>query len=182
MNFLQIRYLKNKKMKKNFILTSLGLIFAIGTFGGQISAQTKYGKISEMIKASQRIGGMLSGLFGDAPANAEQTNLSAINFPNSVKVKYLGDVQKIDKSRKKAADKWLKDYAKKEADKKFYVSEIQVEEDGARYWIMAHENNVVAKLKESGKTNSEIVLKLKILGYHKKGDTTDYFLLADDLE
>lgn len=167
-------------MKKIFVLILLLSAFSINSVYGQ----SGYGKISEMIKAAQRISGMLSGMLGDGkmPDNTETVSLIGINFPNSVKVKYLGEVQKTDKPRKKAVDKWLKDYAEKGADKKFYVNEIQVEENGIKYRVTAHENNVIDKLKADAKVNDEVILKMKILGFYKKGNTTEYILLADGTE
>jgi uncharacterized protein YxeA len=170
-------------MKKILIAAFLILVcFGIGSFAQK---QQEYRKISEMIADSQKIGGLLTGLLGDnlpSSDNIETTNLSAINFPNSVKVKFAGETRKISKSRKKAVDRWLKDYAKTPDAKKFYINEIEVEENGIKYWLMAHENNVVAKLKNSAKKDDEIILSAKILGYSKKGATTDYFLLVDDLK
>ncbi|MEP6900503.1 MAG: hypothetical protein ABJA66_02065 [Actinomycetota bacterium] len=170
-------------MKKILIIAVL--IFVGLNANGFAQKQQKYRKISEMITDSQRVGGLLAGLLGGnsaASGNLETTSLSAVNFPNSVKVKYTGETRKISKPRKKAVDTWLKEYAKQSDARKFYVNEIEVEENGVRYWIMAHENNVIAKLKSSAKKNDEVVLKLKILGYSKKGDTTDYFLLSDSVE
>lgn len=171
-----------KKLIANLIAVNLTLLVFAGFSFAQKNADKKYGKISEMIGASQKIGGLFSGLLGEMPPGGETTNLSAVNFPNSVKVKYSGETRKISKARKKAVDKWLKDYAKTDGEKKFYANEISVEEDGKRYWIMAHENNVLGKLKSAVQKTGEIVLKLKILGYYQKGDNTDYFLLADAVE
>ncbi len=105
-----------------------------------------------------------------------------VNFPGSVKVIYLDEARKISKSRKKAVDTWLSDYAKTSGEKRFYINEIQVAEGAEKYWIMARENNVIARLKTSSRKNDEVVLKLKILGYYRKGKITDYFLLAEDVE
>ena len=170
-------------MKK--ILIAATLIFVVLIVNSFAQNQQKNGKISEMIAGSQKIGGLLSGLLGDnlpSSGNVEMTNLSAVNFPNSVKVKFTGETRKISKSRKKVVDTWLKDYAKTPDAKKFYINEIEVEENGVKYWLMAHENNVVAKLKSAAQKDTEIVLSAKILGYSKKGTKTDYFLLADDLK
>lgn len=169
-------------MKNLFIIAFL--IFA--SLGANVSAQDneKSGKISEMISAANKTGNLVSGLLGGDFLNsetAEITNLSAITFPNSVKVKYRGETEKIGKARKKAIDKWLKDYAEKSAEKKFYINQIAAEEDGKKYWIMAHENSVVGKLK-TVKKDDEIILNLQIIGYHKKGKTIDYFLVADGVK
>lgn len=169
-------------MKKLFIAAFL--IF-VG-LGANISAQDneKLGKISEMISAADNTGILFSGLLGGDfvdSENAEIINLSAITFPNSVKVKFLGETEKISKPRKKAIDKWLKDYAEKSGEKKFYIQQIAVEEDGKKYWIMAHENSVVAKLKTVRK-DDEIILNLRIIGYYKKGKTIGYFLVADGVK
>lgn len=169
-------------MKKLFIAAFL--IFA--GLGVNVSAQDneKPGKISEMISAANKTGNLVSGLLGGGfpdSENVEITNLSAITFPNSVKVKFLGETEKIGKVRKKAIDKWLRDYAEKSAEKKFYINQIAAEEDGKKYWIMAHENSVVGKLK-AVKKDDEIVLNLRIIGYYKKGKTIDYFLVADGVK
>jgi hypothetical protein len=169
-------------MKKIFIIAIL--IFSV--LGGNIFAQNqqKLRKISEMINDSQSMNNRLASLLGGSMDNSdsvEMTILSAITFPNEVKVKYLDETQKLSKARKKAVDKWLKDYNKTPDAKKFYVNEIAVEEDGVRYWIMAQETAVVGKLKSSAKKNDEIILNLRILGYSKKGKTTEYFLLAESV-
>lgn len=169
-------------MKKLFIAAFL--IFT--SLSANISAQKeeKTGKISEMIAAANKTGNLFSGLLGGVfpdSENAEITNLSRINFPASVKVKYLGETEKIGKPRKKAIDKWLKDYAEKSAEKKFYVNQIAAEEDGKKYWIMAHENSVMSKLKATEK-DDEIILNLRVIGYYKKGKTIDYFLVADGVK
>lgn len=169
-------------MKKLFIAAFL--IF--GFLSANVSAQKdeKSGKISEMISAANKTGSFVSGLLGGGfpdSENAEITGLSAITFPNSVKVKYLGETEKINKPRKKAIDKWLKEYAEKPAGKKFYVNQIAVEEDGREYWVMAHENSVIGKLKTAEKAD-EIILNLRIIGYYKKGKTIDYFLVAEGVK
>lgn len=169
-------------MKKIFIIAFL--IFCVLSGGSLAQKQQKTRKISEMINDSQRTSGLLAGLMGggmENSENAELTILSAITYPNKVKVKYLDETQKLSKPRKKAVDKWLKDYNKTPDAKKFYVSETAVEEDGVRYWIMAHETAVVGKLKSSAKKDDEIILNLRILGYYKKGKTTEYFLLAESV-
>jgi RNA binding exosome subunit len=170
-------------MKKIFIIAFL--ISCI--FGGSAFAQNqqKTRKISEMINDSQRTNGILAGLMGAGSENSDNTELtmlSAITYPNSVRMKYLDETQKLSKARKKAVDKWLKDYNKTPDAKKFYVNEIAVEEDGVRYWIIAHETAVAGKLKSSAKKDDEIILNLRILGYYKKGKTTDYFLLAESVD
>ena len=170
-------------MKKIFIIAFL--IFAV--FSGNVLAQNqrKSRKISEMIADSQSTSGLLAGLLGgglENSDNAELTILSAITYPNTVKAKYLNETQKLSKSRKKAVDKWLKEYNKTPDARKFYVNEIAVEEDGIRYWIMAHETAVISKLKSSAKKDDEITLNLRILGYYKKGKTIDYFLLAESVD
>lgn len=169
-------------MKKLFIAAFL--IFV--SLGANVSAQDteKSGKISEMISAADKTGNLVSGLLGGGfldSENAEITSLTAITFPNAVKVKFLGETETIGKPRKKAIDKWLKDYAEKSAERKFYVNQIVVEEDGKKYRIMAHENSVIGKLK-SVKKDDEIILNLRIIGYYKKGKTTDYFLVADGVK
>lgn len=169
-------------MRKIFIVAFL--IFGISVGAVFAQAQQKTRKISEMISDSQRVNGLLTGLLGSmsSPENAETTSLSAVNFPNAVKVINLDETRKLSKLRKKAVDKWLKDYAQTPSEKKFYINEIAVEEDGARYWIMAHETAVVGKLRNASKKSDEIILNLKILGYYKKGQTTDYFLLAESVK
>ena len=169
-------------MKKLFIAAFL--IFV--SLCANVSAQDneKSGKISEMISAANRTGSLVSGLLGGGfpdSENAEITNLSAITFPNAVKVKYLGETEKIGKPRKKAIDKWLKDYAERSAEGKFYVNQITVEEDGKKYRIMAHEDSVIGKLKNV-KKDDEIILNLRVIGYYKKGKTIDYFLVADRIK
>ena len=169
-------------MRKIFIIAFLISCVLSGNAFAQKQQKTR--KISEMINDSQRTNNLLGDLLGgglENSGNAELTILSAITFPNAVKVKYLDETQKLSKSRKKAVDKWLKDYNKTPDAKKFYVNEIAVEEDGVRYWIMAHETAVIGKLKSSAKKDDEIILKLRILGYYKKGETTDYFLLAESV-
>lgn len=169
-------------MKKIFIIALL--ISCV--LGGNVFAQKqqKTRKISEMIADSQKTNNLLAGLLGggmENSDNAELTILSAITYPNAVKVEYLNETQKLSKPRKKAVDKWLKDYKKTPDAKKFYVNEIAVEEDGVRYWIMAHETAVVGKLESSAKKDDEIILNLRIFGYYKKGKTTEYFLLAESV-
>jgi len=169
-------------MKKIFIIAILiSCVFSANIFAQK---QQKVRKISEMISDSQKTNNLLAGLLGGnsiGSDNAEMTVLSAITYPNAVKVKYLNETQKLSKQRKKTVDKWLKEYNKTPDAKKFYVNEIAVEEDSVRYWIMAHETEVVGKLKNSAKKDDEITLNLRILGYYKKGQTTDYFLLAESV-
>lgn len=169
-------------MKKIFIIAFLiSCVFGGSVFGQK---QQKLRKISEMIADSQKTNNLLAGLMGGAVENsdnAELTMLSAITYPNTVRVKYLSETQKLSKARKKTVDKWLKEYNKSPDAKKFYVNEIAVEEDGARYWVMAHETAVVEKLKSSAKKDDEIILNMRILGYYKKGKTIDYFLLAESV-
>lgn len=165
-------------MKKLFIAAFL--IFGVLSVNVSAQKDEKIGTIGEMISASNKtknfVSGLLGGDFIDSD-NAEITNLSAVTFPNSVKVKYLGETEKITKPRKKALDKWLRDYAEQSAEKRFYVNQIAAEEDGRKYWIMAHEKLVVEQLK-SAKKGDEIILNLRIIGYYKKGKTVDYFLVA----
>ena len=172
--------MKITKIRKIFIIATL-IFCASGT---NILAQTQKNprKISEMIAASQKTGSLMTGLLGglENSENAEITNLSAITFPNAVTVKYSNETRKIGKTRKKALDRWLKEYAGKNAEKKFYVNETAVEEDGVRYWIMAHETAVLEKLKNTA-AGGEIALNVRIFGYYRKGATTDYFLLAESL-
>src|SRR5687767_4133849 len=115
-------------------ITNIGKIFIIAVLifcpgGANISAQNRKNarKISEMIADSQKTGNLLSGLLlgtGQADSkDVEITNLTAIAFPNAVKIKYLNETRKIGKTRKKALDKWLKDYAEKASEKKFYTRE-----------------------------------------------------------
>lgn len=174
--------MKITNIRKIFIIGAL--IFCLG--GADNFAQNRKNprKISEMIADAQKTGNLMSDLLGGTPAdskNVEITNLTAITFPNAATVKNLNETRKIGKTRKKALDKWLKDYAEKASEKKFYVNEIAVEEDGVRYWIMAHETAVLAKLKNAAQANEAIVLNLRIFGYYRKGSTTDYFLLAESL-
>lgn len=174
--------MKITNIRKIFIIAVL--IFCAGGVDALAQNQKNARKLSEMIADSQKTGNLLSGILGGGPAgseNAEITNLTAITFPNAVKVKYLDETRKIGKIRKKALDKWLKDYGEKDSEKKFYINEIAVEEDGVRYWIMAHDTAVVAKLKSAARKNDEIVLNVRIFGYYRKGATTDYFLLAESL-
>ena len=126
---------------------------------------------------------MLAGLLGAnsfGTDNAEFTNLSALNFPNSVEVKYLAKSKQLSKIRKKAVDRWLKEFNKTPNDKKFYISETLVAENGTNYWIIVKQD-VLDKLKTKQK-NDVIVLKMKILGSYQKGAATDYFLLTDGVE
>ncbi|MBS1795500.1 MAG: hypothetical protein JSS81_16720 [Acidobacteria bacterium] len=168
-----------KILKK--ILIVAGLMLLVLTCD---SFAQKPRRISEMIADSEKSGGLLSGLLGgDAGSgNLETTVLSAVTFPNKVRVKYLGETRKISKKRKKNVDRWLAEYAKTPDAKKFYVNELAVDEDGARYWVIAHESAVVEKLKTAAKSGDEIVLQLRVLGYSKKGAATDYFLLAESLD
>ena len=174
-------------VKKNLIIAALiALCLATAVFG-QETGETKYGRISQMIEAAQKAGGVFSDLSGSGgaagmPDNSESTFLSAVNFPTSVEVKYLGETRRIGKERKKAVDKWLREYARKPDAKMFYTNEFLVEEDGVKYWIMAHENTVVARLSGYSRINDEVSLRLKIPGFYKKGKTIDYFLLADGVE
>lgn len=153
-------------------------------FYAQPANETKYHKISQMIADSRKANGMFADLLGGmlpAANKTESTVLSAINFPNSVKVSFTGKIRKLSKQRKEIVNKWLKDYAEKPDARYFYVNEIEVEEDGAKYWVMAHENIVVTPLKSIAQKDS-VVLKMKILGYSTKGKTIEYYLLADGLE
>lgn len=169
-------------MKKIFIVAVVFLfVFSVNSFAQN---SQKYRKISEIIADSQKTNGLFSDLLGaDLPGtnSAEKTLLSAATFPNEVKVKYLGEQQKLSKTRKKSTDKWLKDYGETASEQKFYVNEIAVEEDGKRFWIISHEKNVIEKLKNSVKKGDEVVLKMRILGFYKKGQTTDYFLMASSM-
>ena len=170
-------------MKKIFI----GAVFVLLVFSVNSFAQSsqKYRKISEMIADSQKTTGLFSDLLGAdllGTNSVETTMLSAVTFPNEVKVKNLGEKQKLSKTRKKSTDKWLKEYGEMASEQKFYVNEIAVEEDGKRFWIIAHEKSVVEKLKNSAKSGDEIILKMRILGFYKKGQTTDYFLMAESVK
>ncbi len=170
-------------MKKIFI----GAVFVLLVFSVSSFAQDsqKYRKISEMIADSQKTNGLFSDLLGAdllGTNSAETTMLSAVTFPNKVKVKYLGEKQKLSKTRKKPTDKWLKEYGEMAFDQKFYVNEIAVEEDGKRFWVISHEKNVIEKLKNSVKKGDEVVLKMRILGFYQKGQTTDYFLMAESVK
>lgn len=139
--------------------------------------------IARMISSGQSTNSMLSDILGmndPQMKNAEMTNLSAVNFPNTVEVEYLAETRRLGKIRKKAIDKWLKDFGNAPADKKFYVSETLVSENNVNYWIIAKES-VLEQLKTKQK-NDSIKMKLKILGFYRKGSTTDYFLMTDGLE
>ena len=166
-------------MKKIFIVALL----VCGAFTFNVFSQQQQGKIAEMISATERTNSMMSsvlGALGSDGANMEMTNLSAVNFPNTVEVKYLGETRKLSKTRKKAVDKWLKDFADAPGDKKFYTQETLVSENGTNYWIIAKQS-VLDELKAKQK-NDSVKMKLKILGLYRKGTTTDYFLLTDGLE
>lgn len=174
--------MKITKIRKIFIIAVL--IFCAGSVKSEAQTQKNPRKLSEMIAASQKTGNLMTGfLLGglENSNNAEITNLSAVTFPNEVKVKYSNETRKIGKTRKKALDRWLKEYAGKGFEKKFYVNETAVEEDGVRYWIMAHETAVIEKLKNTA-AGGEITLNVRIFGYYRKGATTDYFLLAESLK
>ena len=180
--FFELEKMKITNIRKIFIIAVL--IFCAGALNISAQNQKNARKISEMIAGSQKTGNLMSGLFGGGSANSENaeiTNLTAITFPNAVTVKNLNESRKIGKIRKKALDKWLKDYAEKGSEKKFYINEIAVEENGVRYWIMAHETAVLEKLKNEAQANEEIILNVRIFGYYRKGSTTDYFLLAESL-
>lgn len=170
----------------NNLLLVASLVFLFGAAinsQAQIETQKKYHTIEQLISYQQKTGGMFDGLLGaqNLPAkNAELMNLSQITFPNSVKVEYLAETRKLGKIRKRAVDKWLKDFSKTPADKKFYLSETLVAENGANYWIIVKES-VLEKLKGKSK-NDSVVLKMQILGSYRKGAAIDYFLLADELE
>lgn len=169
-----------KNMKKLFI----GAVLLLLVFGVHVSAQ-KLGKISEMIAASQKTNDLLPDLIGadlSGANSAETTFLSTITFPNDVKVKNLGETRKLSKTRKNATDKWLKKYAETPSEQRFYTNEIAVEENGKRYWIIAHEKAVVEKLKSAAQKGDEIILKMRILGFYKKGRTTDYYLMAESVK
>ncbi len=164
-------------MKKIFIAA----VFIFAGFAAETFAQTS--TIEKMINSQQKTGNLLAGLLGanDLPSNnTEFTDLSAINFPNTVKVSYLDETRKLGKIRKNAVDKWLKNYNKTPADKKFYVNETLVEENGETYWIIVKES--VLETLKSKRKNDSIILKMKILGSYRKGATVDYFLLAAGLE
>lgn len=164
-------------MKKLFTVALL--IFA----GLSIDAFAQKASIAEMISSQQRISRIMSGGLGTGnlgTENSEETILTAINFPSTIKVTYLAETRQLEKMRKKAVDKWLKDFGKAAGDKKFYVSETLVAENDVNYWIIAKES-VLEQLKTKQKT-AAVKLKLKILGFHRKGSTIDYFLLTDGLE
>ncbi|MCD9185602.1 MAG: hypothetical protein LUM44_04160 [Pyrinomonadaceae bacterium] len=158
------------------------LIFSADSFSQK---SQKLRKIREMITDSQKNNSLFSGLLGadvSTDSSVETTMLSAITFPNKIKVKYLDENHKLSKNRKKLVDKWLAEYGEKGSEKKFYLNEIAVEEEGTRYWIISHEKNVIEKLKNSVKKDDEMILQMRLLGYHKKGQTIDYLLMAEDLE
>lgn len=164
-------------MKKLFIVAFL--IFGALTFNAFGQKTT----IAEMISANQKTSSMLTSILGMDDAgkkNAEMTNLSAINFPTTAEVKYLDETRKLSKIRKKAIDKWLKDFGNAPADRKFYTQETLVSENDVNYWIIAKES-VIEQLKTKQK-NDSVKMKVKILGFYRKGSTTDYFLLTDALE
>lgn len=170
-------------MIKNFAFAALLVLSAVGFSYGQPTNETKYRKISEMIADSRKVNGIFTDLLGGmmpASDKTESTVLSAVNLPNSVKVKFTGKIRKLSKQRKEIVNKWLKDYAEKPDARYYYVNEIEVEEDGVKYWIMSHENLVVTPLKTAAQ-NDLVILQLKILGYTTRGKTTDYYLLADGI-
>ncbi|HQU82932.1 MAG TPA: hypothetical protein PKY59_07405 [Pyrinomonadaceae bacterium] len=169
---------------KKILFCAILFLFALSA-NSFVQTSQKYRKISEMIADSQKTNGLFPDMFGAdfSDANsAETTMLSTITFPNEVKVKSLGETRKLSKTRKKSTDKWLKKYGEMASEQKFYTNEIAVEEDGKRFWIIAHEKNVIEKLKNSSKNGDEIILKMRILGFYKKGQTTDYFLMAESVK
>lgn len=169
-------------MKKIFIAAAI-VCGLVGAGFGQENVRQDRQKISRMIADSEKTNAMLAGMMGiesGAAGNSETTILSAVTFPNAVEVKFLGETKKIEKNRKKAADKWLSEHAKTPAARKFYVSEMLVEQDGARYWIMAHEVAVIGKIKN--RAGETLILKMRVLGFTRKGANTDYYLLADGLQ
>ncbi|MGC2236868.1 MAG: hypothetical protein WA584_11955 [Pyrinomonadaceae bacterium] len=157
---------------------------ALMIFGAlSLNAFAQKSSIAEMISSNQRINKMFSGVLGDDNAgteNTEETSLSAIDFASAIKVTYLAETRKLEKARKKTVDKWLKSYGKTSGDKKFYVSETLVSENNVNYWIIAKES-VLEQLKAKQK-NDAVKMNLKILGYYRKGSTTEYLLLTDGLE
>lgn len=171
-------------MTGNFVFAVLLLLILAGFADGQSTDKVQYRKISQMIADSRKANGIFADLLGGmmpVSDKTESTVLSAINFPNSVKVNFTGKVRKLSKQRKEIVTKWLKEYAGKADARYFYVKEVEVEEDGAKYWVMAHENLVVTPLKSAARKDS-VILQMKILGSTTKGKTTDYYLLADGLE
>lgn len=171
-------------MIKNLAFAALLLLSLAGFSYGQPTNETKYRKISQMIADSRKVNGIFTDLLGGmmpVSDKTESTVLSAVNLPNSVKVKFTGKIRKLSKQRKEIVNKWLKDYAHKPDARYYYVNEIEVEEDEVKYWVMAHENIVVTPLKNDAQKDS-VILQLKILGYTTKGKTTDYYLLTDGLE
>ena len=182
-NYFELEKKKIPNMKKIFIIAAL--IFCVSVAGVDAQKTPKTRKISEMLLNSDRTNDLLTGMLGgdqSSTGDMEITTLSAITVPGAVTVKYLDETRKMSKTRKKAVDQWLKEYARTPAEKKFYLNETAVEEDGVRYWIMAHEKGVIEKLKNGAKKDDPITLDLRILGYYKKGRTTDYFLLAESVK
>ena len=163
-------------MKKLFTVA----LMIFGFLSLNASAQKE--SIAEMISSSQRINRVLSGALdnNDAGANTEQIMLTAIDFASTIKVTYLAETRKLEKTRKKTVDKWLKDYGKASGDKKYYLSETLVSENDVNYWIVAKES-VLEQLKAK-KKNDAVEMNLKIMGFYRKGATTEYLLLCDGLE
>lgn len=171
-------------MIRNLIFFSLLLFVPAGFSYGQTADKVQYRKISRMIADSRKANGIFADLLGGmmpVSDKTESTVLSAINLPNSVRVNFTGKVRKLSKQRKEIVTKWLKDYAGKPDARYYYVNEIEVEEEGTKYWVMAHENIVVTPLKTAAQKDA-IVLQMKILGYTTKGKMIDYYLLADGLQ
>ena len=154
----------------------------------QTPVQPATRKISEMIADYQKLNGLYTGTFKlNIPKpedydKSETTILGVITFPNSVKVKYLAKTREINRIRKDAVNKWWKDFGGVADKRYFFVNEIKVKEDSATYWIMADENHVITKLEKTVKKNRTATLKMRILGYHRKGRKFDFFLMAENVE
>lgn len=173
----------------NILLVALIILFAHSPKAfAQKTEAPKYRKISEMIASYQKLNGLFKDTFKlnvpepEEYETHETTILGAITFPNLVKVQYMAKKRVINQIRKEAVNKWWKDFGGFEEMRYFYANEIQVKEDNQTYWIMADENHVITPLEKSVRKNETVVLKMRILGYHRKGKNFDFFLMTERVE
>jgi hypothetical protein len=177
----------NKIIK--ILLVALILLFAPSPKAfAQKTEAPKYRKISEMIADYQKLNGLYRDTFKlkvpepEEYETHETTIIGVITFPNSVKVKNLVRKRRISDLRKEAVNKWWKDFGGVAEMRYFFVNEIQVKEDNKTYWVMADENHVITPLEKPAAKNKTVILKMRILGYHRTGKKFDFFLMAERVE
>lgn len=151
----------------------------------QTNNSQEFRKISEMIASYQKLNGLYTDTFKlkvpkpEEYDKVETTILGAITFPNKVKVTYLAKKRGISKLRKDAVNKWWQDFGENSFKGVYYQHEILVKEGNITYWIMSDDYLVVRYFEEAIKKNEEVMLRLRILGYQRKGNKFDFFLMAE---